>query len=743
MQSDLRDVRATEASTPDELARNTLKILSQRRWWFIFAAIVVMSAAIIVTRHERKEYRATASVFIDKQPPRVLAGVSEVVDLGATGYWGTQQYYQSQVQIMRSRDVAQLVVDRLGLATDRHFLGLDRTEGQLSPEDEQAVIAQADPAGALAGRVQVDLSDASMIATISIEDTDPQVARDLANAVAEVYRDRNLEQKRRAVRDAYADLRAIVDEMARKKDEADQKLIDFEMRNNLSKSRQEAANEQVLTLHRQLSQAVDRRFAGSERVKELRKYRNDSDIFATGTPTLMDNRLLGELKSRYLELSIAKKELESSYLNEHPKVQTIDRQLGHVLATGRKHLNALYTSATVELNSAIAQERALQTRLGVAEGEEQETRMASIQHERLVAQRDDHRTLYEKVAKRLAETDLTSQVGVNNIRILDEAVTPRVPVRPKVRLNMAIGLILSLLIGTSVAVGVHILDNTIKGREDVEQILKVPYLGAIPTFSPSDASEGAEVPEGKLDLYAHFRPNSRVAEASRSLRTNLLFMRPEKPLRTFVVTSADPREGKTSTSTTLAIALASASGNCILVDTDLRKPRLHKVFGQSNSHGLTTYILNGGSITQYISKTDVPGLDLLACGPLPPNTSEILHTERFRHIAEVLCEHYENVIFDSPPVEIVSDALIISSQVDGVVLVAHAEASRRESVASAIRSLRSVNANLLGIVLSRTSTSGAGYGYYYGRGKRRYGPYRYRYATAAEDDAAARESDNG
>ena len=233
-----------------------------------------------------------------------------------------------------------------------------------------------------------------------------------------------------------------------------------------------------------------------------------------------------------------------------------------------------------------------------------------------------------------------------------------------------------------------------------------------------------------------------MAEAARSVRTNLLFMRPDKPLHTILVTSANPREGKTSTSATLAITLAASTGNCIIVDTDLRKPRLHKAFGVTATTGVTSYILSQDPVEKFVCKTEVPGLDLLACGPLPPNPSEILHTDRFKQLVNELMSKYDTVVFDSPPVEIVSDALVIASLVDGVLLVAHFEKSKRDSVAATVAAMRSVNANMLGIVLSRTATRNVGYGYYYGKGYRRGMPYRYRYAADPEserrDEAALR-----
>ncbi len=724
-----------EQISAKQFLERSLEILAKRRWWFIFSAALVLGATIIITRNQPRIYQAKGALYIDRRPPKVLSGVNDVITLGASGYWGTQQYYKAQKQILRSRDVGQMVVNRLGLASDKHFLGLDRPGQELSPEDLQAAIAKADAPGLLSGRIVVTTEETSMIARVSFEDTDPEFARDIVNAVMEAYRDRNLEQKRRATHDAFRDLRQILADMERQKETAEKKLLAFETENDLSDNRRKAVDERVLALHERLRTVQTERFKAQQLVRQLRQVQGRKDMFTVGTPGLMEDVLFIELKHRFLELTIAKRELETLYLSKHPKVRTVDGQLKHLSRIATRHLKGKLTAANSILATAVAEEKEIKGQLAASMAEDRGIRLAQSEFERRRTKRNETRKLSEMVANRLAEMDLTKQVAVNNVRILDPAVKPRFPVRPKVKLNYLLGALMALMIGFAVAFSIELLDNTIKSREQIESVLGVPYLGAIPTFDMADQAEGGSLAGGRVDLYAHFRPNSRVAEASRTLRTNILFMRPDRPYRTLVITSANPREGKTATATTLATTLASASGSCILVDTDLRKPRMHKVFGMASDRGVTNYILSRQPLSDFVRKTEVPGLDLLSCGPLPPNSSEIIHTERFRELVRELEDTYENVIFDSPPVEIVSDALVLATLVDGVVLIAHANTSKLESMRSAIRSLQSVSANLLGVVLSRTSTSGSGYGYYYGKGYRRGGrPYRYRYAAQPDEE---------
>ena len=715
-----------DAFAVEELFRRGAEVFLKRRWWFLFSAVIVLSGSIVWTSGQELWYKATSTITIDTTPPKVLSEVNEVVTLGSSGYFGSRIYYQAQQRILQSRSVAAEVVTLLRLARDEQFLGIDK---KLPKAAREAQIAIADPVGLLASRVLVEMGEDTMIATVSIEDRDPEFAKELVNAVAEAYKKRNVQQKQSTLDEATKDLRTIHGQLEKQRLASQTLLSDFEKLNDLSANRSQVVNERLLALNRDLRDVHSVRIRAQQEVAQLKKFRGSRDIFSASAPAVMRDGLVGQLKERYLELAIRKQELDATYLERHPKVESIQQQMEQLVSLGSKHVSAMYESASQSLAGAQAQEADLQTQIQAARNEDAVIRLTKITHDQLIAQADEDKMFYEKVAKRLAEADLTKKIGVNNDSILDRAITPQSPSRPNKRLNFAIGLVLSLLIGIGVALLVDLLDNTVKNRLDVEGVLGVPYLGAIPTFSPAELIEGLPIPDGRLDLYAHFRPNSRVAEAARSVRTNLLFMRPDKPLHTLLITSAHPREGKTSTSTTLAITLAASTGNCVVVDTDLRKPRLHHVFGVPGDVGVTSYILSQDSVEKFIKKTDVPGLSLMACGPVPPNPSEILHTERFRQLVTELMAKYDTVVFDSPPVEIVSDALVIASLVDGVVLVGHSERSKRESMRSTIHALQSVNAQLLGVVLSRTATRGAGYGYYYGKGYRRGVAYRYRYAT--------------
>jgi capsular exopolysaccharide synthesis family protein len=303
---------------------------------------------------------------------------------------------------------------------------------------------------------------------------------------------------------------------------------------------------------------------------------------------------------------------------------------------------------------------------------------------------------------------------VSNVRILDRARPNPTPIRPSTSRNLALALVLGLLGGVALAFAVDYLDRSVTTQEQVEEQVGLTFLGIVPSLERSA--------DGKVqDLYVHTVPKSAAAECLRAVRTNLLFMSPDKPLRKLLVTSSGPQEGKTTTATSLAITMAGSGNRVLLVDADMRRPRLHRIFGVRNDVGLSSLILGEGRLTETLCETAIPALFVLPCGPVPPNPAELLHTAAFQKLLAEMAERFDRVIVDSPPVGVVADAAVMSTHVDGTVLVLKAGRTSREVARKAVRQLRDVNANILGAVLNDLDLHKYGqhayyyqYGYYYG-----------------------------
>lgn len=327
-----------------------------------------------------------------------------------------------------------------------------------------------------------------------------------------------------------------------------------------------------------------------------------------------------------------------------------------------------------------------------------------------------YRNTYANLLGNLAQVRLAEAQAVSSVEVVQEARPRRSPIRPRTRDNTLLAAMVGAMLAVGAAFLIEYLDDTVKSPDDVEQIARVAPLGVIGRI------EGEALPQ---KLVTYHSPRSPISEAYRVLRTNIQFGSVDKPLRSLLVTSSEPVEGKSNTAANLAVALAQAGQRVVVVDADLRKPTLHKYFELTNDHGLTTALLNGQSpIQTHLQASEVDNLRVLSSGPLPPNPAELLGSRRLGQIVEELKQEADVIIFDSPPLLPLADAALLSSQVDGTLLVADAGATRRGSLARALTVLQSASAHVLGVALNRFMPSRSGYYYSY-----RY----YHYYTSSED----------
>jgi len=272
------------------------------------------------------------------------------------------------------------------------------------------------------------------------------------------------------------------------------------------------------------------------------------------------------------------------------------------------------------------------------------------------------------------------------------------------------------------------MDRTIVSQEDVESTLGVPFLGFVPSIRGLDN----EKPSKASELFIVKNANSTAAESCRVVRTNILFSSPDRPLKTFVVTSSNPVEGKTMTSVNVAIVMAQGGHRTLLIDTDMRRPRVHKIIAVGNEKGVSNLILGNAKVEDVVVATDLPNLFVLPCGPLPPNPSELLQSDRFKQVVQMLTEKYDRLIFDSPPLLAVTDAAILSRVVDGTLLVARSGKTHRDALARAKQHLDAVRTTIVGVILNDVDIERSrSFGYY------RYYNYRYYSANESSDGATA------
>ena len=724
--------------------REYWEVILKRIWLVVLVTIAVFALVAAYTFQLPKKYEARASLIIDMANAQVLGSeVQPVVEFSKADFWNSSQFFQTQYRIIKSRSLATKVVERLGLADDLVFLGLDKVKD----EELKERLKEADPVERLMSITEVEPARETRIVTIAITHTDPKLAAKLANEMADVYRQLNVERKMESTYGAYNWLTSQYKDVKEKLEASDKALYDFKVRNNILSTsledRQNIISQRLIELNRQLNEIRGERIrmgAEADLVRQMRR----GDLTQAASERVISNPLVQQLKASLTKLRETEGELSERYLDDHPELiavrsqlKTIEKELNREIATILKaHENRLAVTTRSETG--------LELELEKAKREAFEVNQKELEYSQLVREQKNNSRLYELVLRRLKETDLSRLLKDNNIRVLDKALVPESPVLPRVPLNLALGLVLGLVLGLGVAFLLEMLDNTVKSQEDVEGYLGITFLGMVPRmkFDSNPGAMGVNPDAGfDSELYVHYYPKSTLAECCRTVRTNILFMSPDNNLDRILITSAGPLEGKTTTAANIATAMSQSNTRSLLVDTDMRRPRLHKVFKTHNKVGLSSLLLGEATYEEAIQKTDVPNLDMIACGPIPPNPAELMHTERFLEILRNFDARYDRVIFDSPPTIAVTDSMILSNLVDGVIFVVQGGRTSKDIVRRALNKLKAVNAPLLGAVLNNVDLDSRTYGQYYYRYYRQYGQYYETDADAIEMDASHDASD--
>jgi len=398
--------------------------------------------------------------------------------------------------------------------------------------------------------------------------------------------------------------------------------------------------------------------------------------------------------------------MSNRYKPKHPKMIRLQSQLVEMRQQISDEVRKIITSIETEYKVAKAREKSLGESLAQQKKDALELNRKAIEYGALQREADSNRQLYEILLNRVKETSLTTELRSSNIRILDAAEVPIHPIRPRKKLNIVLAAIVGLLLGSGLAFFQEYLDNTIKTPDDVESYLGVPFLGFVSSFKTGDGYKGSS------ELITVESPKSNVAEGFKQIRTNVIFAASDPTNNAFLFTSALPAEGKTLVCANLAVAMSQMGKNVLLIDGDLRRPRLHELFFLENTEGLTNVLIGSTEPSEVIADTHVPGLKIVTCGPIPPNPSELLASERSQMFIRYVKGSYDVVLVDSPPVLTVTDPTIMASILDGAILVTKAGETPIEPLMRSLKQLREANARIMGVVLNSVSLRKDSYHYY-------------------------------
>jgi succinoglycan biosynthesis transport protein ExoP len=715
-----------------------------RKNWPLVGGIcaLVGLAATFYTLGQKKIYEASSTVLFDPQLPQPLGNqVQAIVDMGSGSYWNNKEYYKTQYWILQSMGLASQVVRDLNLHKDAAFL--DNAPPGATPAPREVSVDVA--AEKLIANLVIEPVKDSRLTVVRYRDADPARSQKILASLVDTYVQNNLDSVTDSTTTAADWLRTQHGSLKKELESSEMALHDYKKNKNiLSVSMDDQSNmlrEELKQVNTALTEVRTRREGVLARKAELNKVKDD-DPANLPASELLNSVVLQGLRQGYVEAVRDRDALIASGKGaNHPDVGAAQAKC----ATTRRALldEVRNIKGAVDRDSAALEREmgGLQRLTESAKKRALELNLLEIEYNRLRRQKDEVEKLFSLVAERSKESDLTGMLRMNNLRVVDRPLLPKKPISPDVPVNIAVGILAGLLLGLAAAFGREQLDRSIKTPDDAEAALGMAFLGLLPelhhvTESGYGRSKRKVVPVSaeRPELVVHEHPSSGTAEAARAVRTNILFMSPDRPFRTLLVTSAGPSEGKTTVACCIGIAMAQAGKRVVLVDCDMRRPRLHRVFRVPNTEGVTTSLLEHTTLPDTIHPTEVPNLHLLTTGPLPPNPAEILHSEAFARLLANLREVFDCVVIDSPPVAPVTDAAVLSAQVDGTVLVVRAFQTTRELARRAVRALRDVGGTTIGTILNAVNLDRSEYGYQH--------YYYYKREGYAQDEAPPSASDN-
>jgi capsular exopolysaccharide synthesis family protein len=731
--------KGTLAPTTAELSvAGVVSILKAvRKHWSTVVAFVVLGGGIslVYSKSIRKVYEAASLVEINPRASQPLGdegGGKGALDLG-TLFWDSTQYYQTQYKIIGSMPVVRAAAEAVSLPGDYSYFGWTAPPPTPTPLDTAAAVLQH--------HVSVEAVKQSSLVYIKVDDTDPKRAKRLADAVANAYVEQNLQTAVNASSEAVVWLEGQIDHLRGELEHDENQLNDFKERNNLpSLSINDGSN--MLRFEMQefdgaLTHTRTRKAELVARKAELDKIGSE-DPDSVPASEMLPNLILKTLSDVYHKAQEEHGALLALGKGEkHPLVMEANDRLQKAKKALLDEIGNIKEGVGHDLAMVEKEEEGETALFNEARRKAIELNMKEIEYHRIDRSRQENEKLYGLLVARMKETDLARMMRANNLRIVEAANLPVVPVRPRIGVNLAIGIIIGFVIGFCTAWLREQLDSSVKTPNDIEQRLGIPFLGLLPEFQEGEPRRGRrgrrrrrqqplvqDGDSGAPELLVHRRPASGVSEAARTVRTNLMFMNPDKPYRTILVSSAAPSEGKTTVACSIAIAFAQGGQRVCLVDCDLRRPRLHRIFGRQGEDGITNVLVGEATVEQVAKPTGIPNLWSVPAGALPPNPADLLQSQRFRNLIQELGERFDRVVIDSPPLVAVTDSAIISTLVDAVVFVVRAFKTGKYLSAQGLRALRDVEAPLVGAVLNAVNLDHHEYSYYYYYYYKRDGYYR-------------------
>jgi capsular exopolysaccharide synthesis family protein len=699
----------------------------------LVVAVGLLAVALVLSM--TPVYRATAVVMFESGKSQVVS----IQDVYA-GASGNREYLATQLEIVRSREVALKTVQSLKLwdppefdprtvqpgplaalpSTVTQALGMEEPAAEAAWTPERLTAAVVAPFQA---SVSVELLRNSQIAKVSFESSDPALAARAANQLAQVFIENDLNARYEMTRQATNWLQERVTDLKDKVLQSERALQAFRERSGIISTQglaQSGSSSQLEGLTTRLIDARLRRTDAETAYSQIRSAARGADL--SEIPAVLRAPGVAEAKRNVLEAERKFGETSQRYGFEHPRHVAAKAELEASKASLKSQLDTTVASIKREFEAAQSVEREIERTLGQARSSVQTLNRAEFELGVLQREVESNREMYNMFMTRAKETNSTSDLQSPIARVVDPALTPERPVKPRKGLVVLVAMLLALMVGVAATLLIDQLDKTIKTTDDVERKLQVPLLTTLPLLNKADARRAASA-----RLFTD-QPNSVFAEAVRTARSGVLLSALDEPHRTLVITSSLPGEGKSTFAINLALSHAQTQ-NTLLIDADMRRPSVAKSLDLTpTALGLSNFVAGNKPLADCVQRIEGTRLSVMPSGPLPPNPLELISSNRFRERMAELGQQFDMIIIDSPPVELVSDALMLCSVATGVIYVSKAMDTSTPMVLKGLERVRRADGHVLGLVLnhfdfqraSRYHGDYSGYGKY-GYGKKGYG----------------------
>lgn len=720
-----------------------LRIVYRGRWIILGSFLAVLLITAYITFTSEPVYESTAKIMIESQGSMERA-------LFDVNYLGNQStLITNQVEILKSRMLAENVVHFLEAVPYRDSLVIfqPNSKGDYMPFRAQV--------GWVMSNLEVTPKKDTDLIEVKFSASTPFEAAQICNVVVETFREAN----KAFSRSEFKELRQFLEKQLEKKGEelkkSEDALKDYREQQKLvsldDKTRELISR--YAESQAELEAALVEMEASLEQKKNLEKQLEERRNALSLEVTQISSPLLKELQENYAKMVSEKVTYETLISQDRVDPQEYQTQLNSMtnrikaiqdkLQEEAKRIASTsmvadplqiaqeIISSILKLETTIKGNRAkIEALRGITsqyDGELEKLPGKGLDLARLQRQFQVDQNTYILMTEKLEETKISEAGQKENIRLVDNAILPIYPTKPNKRLNLILGALIGLGLGIGLTFLIEYFDDSVKNPDELER-MGLPILSIIPKIATEDITKKIlsrnggsngdleEIQKIESRLVTHFDPKSPISEAYRTLRTNIQFKDIENTNRAILITSSTPKEGKSTTVANLAITMAQMGSKTLLVDTDLRRPVIHSIFDLKKDAGITNYLVSKSSFEEVIKSTVIDNLYVVTSGPLPPNPSEILSSNKMKEFIQRARSEFSTILFDSPPIIAVTDAAVLSSIVDGLILVIKAHQTRRDAIRRALSLLESVKAKVYGSLLNSVNierTYGSYYYYYY------------------------------